>query len=201
MQRTAAPLVAAWRRCHIRGDWRGGPAAILRSRARSCSRTFIQLPGAGAPQPPLCKGGTAWQSHAGGIGGVAPLPYCAPAPDHATWQNDTIGFTIPPAAFAATSLCTREASLLPGKQPAKAKKVMDPASRWRSTKANSAISRRQERWRRHAGEPFCQFPESPGWWDFPGRAGPAGPGRTSHKYPKTRSCLRGTAPPPPRLPR
>ena len=26
-------------------------------------------------QPPLCKGGTAWQSHAGGIDGVAPLPY------------------------------------------------------------------------------------------------------------------------------
>ena len=25
------------------------------------------LPGAGAPQPPLCKGGTAWQGHAGGI--------------------------------------------------------------------------------------------------------------------------------------
>ena len=49
-------------------------------------------------------------------------------------------------------------------------------------------------------EPFYRFPESPGWWDFPGRADPAGPGRTSRKYPKTRSCLPETAPPPLRWP-
>ena len=50
-------------------DWRRDAAPILRSRAKPVVSIQAKrvLPAAARRSPPLCKGGTAWQGHAGGI--------------------------------------------------------------------------------------------------------------------------------------
>ena len=69
---TTAPLVAAWRRCHIRGDWRRGAAAILRSRAQCLgSRSSLCL----SEYNQLSFNYRVREHHSPPCGGVAPLPY------------------------------------------------------------------------------------------------------------------------------
>ena len=174
---TAAPLVAAWRRCHIRGDCKARQmiqlGAVIGCGSTAWVRRLAVNPSVGVRrQLPLHKGAV-----------FAFLHRACPARQRsmgAAARRQSLSRPSPTAP-----LCTREPSLLPCTGSTFVL-LLSAAAQYGSP--GTGRGRRG------------RFPESPGWWDLPGRADPAGPGRTSRKYPKTRSCLPETAPPPLRWP-
>ena len=81
----------------------------------------------GSPQPPLCKGGTAWQGHAGGI----VKPHCI-QPAFSTAHRQDCRAAFPGVGSPAPEQKCQQ-SIQPGR--VLAVRTPDPASRWHGTHA------------------------------------------------------------------